>query len=380
MYTVFAKKDFPYGGGYIDIPLVIDEKNDEPVNVVCGFLISTAIKQGKRSSNTLISYASNLKLFFEVINSNLIEWHQVTDKQMANYLYGYLYKQRKLKGNSIAAHISALKRFYEWAYQVGLLFEPKEYSFGYQYDDFQDHIYMQSADISLISQYIEKEDFEEILGCTHSHVENPSMYVIERDEIVLMLGYYCGLRAAEVVDVRNFNTSKLRKAIDRAKTNNEMTVVLPIIGKGEKSRDVIFPPELFNKVDAFLRGGRKGLPNGSMIASSSGSQIKNKSHASTVLSNAKNNCDSYKGENLSSIHFHSLRHTFATNLVTWCYENNKDYRVLVPERMGHSDPQITEIYIWHEAVRNSRQEVLEKLNINKIENKRYKHHVDSEGK
>lgn len=47
--------------------------------------------------------------------------------------------------------------------------------------------------------------------------------------------------------------------------------------------------------------------------------------------------------------FHCLRHSYATNLASWCYDNDKTYQ-LVQDRLGHSDFSTTKIYIHFSAL------------------------------
>lgn len=371
MFTVYKLKNYHYGGGLVDIPLLVNEKTFKPLNVVCGFLITQVLAKGSSKSNTHDSYASKLKEFFEVLEENSLEWHEVTDSHMSSYLYGYLFKKKGNKGNSIQAHIAVLKKFYDWAYYSGLTFHPKSFTYGYELDGFLDYLHTKDSGSSLVAQYIEKDDFLAILSKVHIGRKKPSLYVCQRDEIVLMLGYYCGLRAAEVVDKRNLNTKLLREKIRSAKENSEMTLKISIVGKGNKPREIIIPPKLFFKIDIFLNGKRKSLPIGPLIATTFGKPIKNSKHASDLFTDTLAYCDEYKGENINFIHFHSLRHTFATNLVSWCHNEGKDYRVIVPERMGHTDEKTTDDYIWYEAVKYKRSHVLEKLSSKKIRNKRY---------
>lgn len=68
--------------------------------------------------------------------------------------------------------------------------------------------------------------------------------------------------------------------------------------------------------------------------------------------------------------FHSLRHTYATNMVTWLHNQNlNNYHIILPEYMGHASVETTDSYIQFEAVLNNRHSILNKL---KVKNKHYK--------
>jgi len=89
----------------------------------------------------------------------------------------------------------------------------------------------------------------------------------------------------------------------------------------------------------------------------------NRQHASTVFRNAKSTCSDLIKNRLKDKSYHCLRHTFATNLVTYCYETNRDPWLLVPERMGHTDRSTTLQYIAWEAYINNRIDLVISLSL-----------------
>ena len=318
------------------------------------FLVYKA-KAGNKPA-TIDAYAEDLVRFLNVVvtSSGGLNWKDVTDKQITAYIHNYLQKQRLLKIKSVTRHIATLKSFYDWAWDIKLLEKPSGFTFGYS-----DEI-PKGESVSIATNYINQKEFDDLLGS----VDQKDSFLLERDELVLGFGYYTGVRAQEIVDARNFNTEALRRKIFEAIDNNRLTFNVEIIGKGEKIREIVIPPDLFEMLEKFLLGRRKKYPAGQIICKKDGLPL-NRQHASTVFSTAVDNCSEGIRERLLSLGYHSLRHTFATNLVTYCYENNRDPWQLVPERMGHEDKETTLGYIEYEAYLNNRLDVIKKLSLGK---------------
>ena len=70
-----------------------------------------------------------------------------------------------------------------------------------------------------------------------------------------MLGYYAGLRAREIIDPRNLDTTVLEAKLNARSTLNA-AIEIEIIGKGEKLRTVPCPPRLVSSISKFINGER----------------------------------------------------------------------------------------------------------------------------
>jgi site-specific recombinase XerD len=182
----------------------------------------------------------------------------------------------------------------------------------------------------------------------------------EPDIITLRLGYDCGVRASEVL---NIDLVTVKKSILHSKENNGglwATSRIEIIGKGDSKRELLLPPDLCEQVMDYINKFRMKLNNdtGSLICSTSGDQIKDQKFASTVFSKA------FKTAGLTRTNrqgYHRLRKSYGTNLVQDCYDNNTDPWVEVPRRLGHRSFQTTLRYIQFDALRNNRSRVLSEL-------------------
>lgn len=302
------------------------------------------------------SYAQDLIAFLRVVEESRgeLNWKNVSDPQMTAYIHSYLQNDKKLKLSTVIRNITTLKSFYYWAWKVRLLERPSCFTFGY------DENIPKGDPVSLATSYVSREEFIEIIGSLSSD----DSFLIERDELVLEFGYYTGVRANEIVDPRNFETSELRKRVCEARRSNQLSLDIQIVGKGEKLRTIVIPPELFESLEKYLLRRRKKIIDGPLICNEYGASL-NRQHASQVFTKATNNANDEVKSRLSVLGYHALRHTYATDLVTWCYENNRDPWQIVQERMGHEDKKTTLGYVSWEAYLNNRLDVLKKLSLGK---------------
>ena len=305
------------------------------------------------SQETISNYAYRLDTFLKVIDDAGLSFVDVDQQHIDLYLNKFLNNHLDLEITSINGHIACLSKFFEHIHNNGFVIEPKK--FIYRITDNDTGYKIKSnvrKKIKLIEHYLSREQFDDLL----SYVSSDNDYINERDELILNIGYHMGLRAREVVDNRNLTLTKL---ID--KKTGEGGDKIKVIGKGEKLRTVLIPPELKNKIKSFIDGRRKNTPGNILICAENGNQL-NKKFASGVFSKAALT-------SLQSIFisrgFHSLRHTYATNCVIECHKNGYDPWTILPDRMGHEDKATTFLYIFFEAVLNSRHSLIKKLSVKK---------------
>lgn len=334
--------------------------------------------QDGQLSNSIRSSAHDLRSFFEALRAHGQDWRKLTDSDMSGYLYGHLKTARSCTDKTTNRHISTLKQFYAHAWQIGMLDAPA--AFTYNYVSTEQKVQGDSekkVNFDLYNKYIEKGIFSSLL----SNVKAKSPFEKERDELVLHLGYYCGLRCAEVTDPRNLQTADLRKRIAVAVQSNDKTITVPIIGKGDKLRQVDFHPKVFKKIKTFLEGRRKPeyVADGSLICKRDGASLF-EGHATNIFKSARvlasANIENVIGElhtkdphlhfitkpNFLKLTFHALRHTYATNLVDFCYKNGYDPWQYVPEQMGHEDVATTKDYVVFDGKLQRREKVRRALN------------------
>ncbi|OUS23817.1 hypothetical protein A9Q99_27710 [Gammaproteobacteria bacterium 45_16_T64] len=274
---------------------------------------------------------------------------------MSTYLFSYLQQTRQLSDKSISRDITVLDSFYNWAYKKGFAVSRPTFSFTYEKKNRRNRQGGSSAHSikRMHKEYIDQESFEFLL----ENVTNKNPFINERNCLTLELGYKLGLRAAEVTHPKNLNTTKLRNLIENEPTGS--SIEIDIFGKRNKWRTVIVPPDLVDNIDRFLNKRRKYYPDGPLICSTKG-KILSASFASKVFRKCRIHTNS---EEWKDRRFHSLRKSFATNLVAWCYLHGIDPWQMVPERMGHESSETTKIYVFFDAVYNMRTDVIRTLSL-----------------
>lgn len=147
-----------------------------------------------------------------------------------------------------------------------------------------------------------------------------------RDEAIIELLYYTGIRASELVslDIQDINL------------NNRN---LRVIGKGNKERIVPFSEECKNTLSNYIRNDRKKFLNKNVLNSPS-LFLNDKGQRLTTrgLEYILKEIEEKSGVFLS-LHPHIFRHSFATHLL----EGGADLRI-IQELLGHESINATQVY------------------------------------
>jgi len=365
--------DFRYGGRAIDFWFPVQKGSGEPIHEISGFSLISRINGRHRTQATSKAYVQHLKMFWEdVVLWNDLDWRDITDEQIVLYLYQHRFLQDKCSGKTIGAQLIAISEFYKWAYHYGLIEYPKEIDIGFDYPDLMDQLIYSNKQTLIQSQYISKDDFNLLLAS----ITGETRYVLIRDELALLLGYDVGLRTSELTNGYNLNVRNLKDLIKKTEFDNRTTFDIVIHGKGNnKARVITVTTRLFLKFKIFLSDKKlrgkfsEDLP---LFLDPNGKPIISPDYGSSVFRRAKNNCPQFYGDSWKHKHYHSLRHTYATNLAAWCYENNKSWQAVLPPKLGHKDWRTSLIYVELDALLNNRVELLEKLK-SKGNLRRYSH-------
>ena len=147
-----------------------------------------------------------------------------------------------------------------------------------------------------------------------------------RDQTILELLYYTGMRASELVslDVQSIN---MRNRFVR------------VFGKGSKERLVPFTEDCQKTLDKYLRESRPVLQSKSLkttpalILNNQGERLTSRG-LEYILDKIEEKTGNFVG-----LHPHILRHSFATHLLN----NGADLRV-IQELLGHTSLNATQIY------------------------------------
>ena len=151
-------------------------------------------------------------------------------------------------------------------------------------------------------------------------------HLAPRDNAILYVLYYCGLRVGELVGLtlQNFD---LRNRIAR------------VYGKGSKERLVPFTIECRDVVKKYIETTREELvlkqnkPENALFLNDKGQPLTTRG-VEFILDQIEEKTGNYVG-----LHPHVLRHSFATHLL----DNGADIRV-IQELLGHSSINTTQVY------------------------------------
>lgn len=319
--------------------------------------------------NTLLNTASDLKFFFEALDIGEKQWDMITDNQMSGYIETTLLTQHKLSKKSIFRHCASIKGMYTYLSESG--FSEKYFSYSFRYHD-QDGFEEQGTspppkNFKLRKKYINDQLFEVLL----EHASETAGFLRARNELILQLGHKLGLRASEVTDGKNLKLDDLRCLLSISRKKIRLSCSVSIFGKRKKVRDVDVPPELINMIDRFINTYGEQLKGNNLICDSDGLQI-GKSFACRLFKRVKDAAlpklqsklkelqeqedapYTISWKSIQSLTFHCLRHTYATNLVTYCYDENIDPFSYLPNQLGHSRSSTSKQYTdFHAAIYNT---------------------------
>lgn len=361
--SIVNASNIKYAGGTYSSAVILDSNSELRV---APSLFLTELSISGSSIHTIKNYGYRLNSFLDILDYSELNWKTIDQRQIDTYLNSYLRDELSLSESSLLGHVAVLTAFYEFAWEHGFLSEPMIFRYRIIESGIAKKPELKDSDdhYRLIEKYFPKEKLNELLEC----IDNKSDYIQERNELIFYFGYYMGLRASEVVDSRNLNIDKIWDSENKTISNKTY-----IVGKGEKPRFVNIPFVLKEKIKNFILGRRKKISGNLLICSKKGTPLNRSTpsklfHNSAILTNSPF---------FLTRSFHSLRHSFATNLVISCYDRGHDPWVVVPEQMGHSDYRTTFNYIFFEAVLNKRHSILKKLSvqnrhINKIERRKKK--------
>ena len=167
-----------------------------------------------------------------------------------------------------------------------------------------------------------KDQVKQILDANAERTD----HLAPRDNAILYVLYYCGLRASELVGLKT-QTCDLRNRMMR------------VFGKGSKERLVPFTTECRDVLKKYIDTTREEL------------LLKQKETTNILFLNDKGKPLTVRGleyildkieektGNYVGLHPHVLRHSFATHLL----ENGADIRV-IQELLGHSSINATQVY------------------------------------
>ena len=267
----------------------------------------TYIKLEKKlSKNTIDNYKLDLVNYIEYLNkNNIVDLNKITIEDINNYLYNL--NKSGLNARSIRRHITSIKEFHKYLVK-----------FKKVKNDVSTNIETIKIDKKLPT-VISNDEMNQILDID---LTNAFKY---RDKAMLELMYGSGLRVSELINLTIYNI------------DFENNYIL-IEGKGKKER--IVPMSKYSRLslEEYLEERYKLLKKNNLDEE----KLFLNNHGKGITRHGFNYIlqNILKDNNIKdNITPHSLRHTFATDLLN----NGADLRS-IQELLGHSDITTTRIY------------------------------------
>ncbi len=282
-------------------------------SAITGFLTYVEMELGL-SNNTLLAYRGDMADIATFCVRAKKPILQADTNLIGGYLR-YLQSERKMQIASILRHAAAMKMFFRFAKARGFCgVDPTE----------------------LLDTPHKWKKLPEVLGRAQMNAlliaVDPNHRLALRDQAIVELFYACGLRASELADL---TTSNLHMDLG----------AIRVVGKGQKERIIPIGKPAQNAIKKYLAELRpqliavKGIERPQVFVSRSGQPINR-----IVLWQRLSRISKQAG--LRRIHPHTLRHTFATHLLS----GGADLRI-VQELLGHSNVVTTQIYTHVDADR-----------------------------
>ena len=260
------------------------------------------------SSKTVESYQRDIEKFYRFLLEEDIKADDVDLIVIRNFLSKEF--MSGVSRRSCKRRLCALKHFYQYLVKTGQIeTNPFNYVKSPKMEKKYPHI--------LYSNQV-----EELL----KENRNRTDLLASRDQAILELLYYSGVRASELVNIK----------LSDINTRNR---VCRILGKGNKERIVPFTDTCALTIDKYIKECRPKLAKHNeqisiyLFLNNRGEQLTTRG-----LEYILKNIEEKIGLNLG-LHPHLLRHTFATHLL----ENGADLRV-IQELLGHESINTTQVY------------------------------------
>lgn len=344
-----------YGITNITTFVIADDHSHQIDPASSAYLLHLSKDKGK-SYKTVQNYGSTICILLNYLKKDpeIQTWDKLTDKQLRAYFEVVLPSQRGNSLSTINQTMTRIKKFYDYLYEYGWLANPPHFSWMVS-ENLRNELILEQAvkdsfdPYNLPAQYIPEQEFKTLLS--YIHLQN--QYKADRLDIILSLGYYSGFRRNETVRHENLKLPAINKAIKDANDKGKEGFHLVIIGKGQKTRTIYVPEILKQKIVRFINGPRANIPGENLICNPDGSCL-NEQYATENFEATRANLIRNNGKHKTHWlnphrNYHSLRHSYATNLAEYCKQTNTHTRIL-NDRLGHSDEATTWLYVHFNAL------------------------------
>ncbi|MCR4912018.1 MAG: tyrosine recombinase [Bacilli bacterium] len=260
------------------------------------------------SDKTIKSYGEDIDKFFRFLLKEDILMDEVDIIVIRNFLTDEL--NAGVSKRSCKRRLSSLRHFYSFLVNEGYV---KENPFVF--------VSAPKTEIKY-PRALYKEQVREILTENAKRTDD----LMIRDQAILSMLYYTGMRAAELVslDIQFVNLSQR---------------LVRVIGKGNKERILPFSKECKDALQRYIGFTRNELlaktsiKTAALFLNNNGKRLTTRG-LEYILDSIEEKTGTFVG-----LHPHILRHSFATHLL----ENGADLRV-IQELLGHESINATQVY------------------------------------
>jgi len=279
------------------------------------------------SAHTLRNYRSDLEVFFQfaaarkgaALAATVDDLPFKVDHRAIREHLGRLYSARA-KPATIARKLAALRSFYRYACREGMVKENPA------------KLVSSPKLPQTLPAVMTTEETNRLIDAVGAPVEadawrgkTPDPLLVLRDRLIFELLYGSGLRVSELVGLSLEQVNRAGK-------------MLLVRGKGKKERTIPFGSKASDVLDEYLRERSRRFPNGTpdgaaVLVNARGNRLTVRSAHRIVQRYAR----LLAGD--PTLHPHSLRHAFATHLLS----EGADLRA-IQELLGHSSLSSTQKY------------------------------------
>ena len=266
----------------------------------------------KFSQETIDSYSRDIDKFFKFLNQEGLRMDEVNLSVIRNFLTCEL--ASGVSKRSCKRRLSSLKHFYQYLYER-------------KYVDENYFIYILSPRTDKrFPQTLYKEQIEQIFKANRQRTD----FMAIRDQAILEMLYYTGIRAAELTNLELFHVDLRNR-------------VVKVMGKGSKERIVPITVDCKQTLSTYLEKLRPILFAKQKVPEKDDKNYfflnRDGQHLTTrgleyILDSIERKTGSFVG-----LHPHILRHSFATHLLS----AGADLRV-IQELLGHASLNATQVY------------------------------------
>lgn len=319
---------------------LIDDETSLPVKEVLDY--TNFLKNGGRSTNTIITYTKSLCKWYTWCKSQSLDPLKVFDSPQVAWAVFDQFKsdqmQKSLKASSINLTLSAVYNYYNFLSISGVIDHGSYDCFSTSYKKLNsgflkglastgsvtmDKLMYVRPDPSLPTQYISWSQYEQILqACNH-----------DRDAVLIGLLFECGLRVGEALGIRLEDIELENNLINIVYRENNVNKALV---KRKAERTVVFSDRLAKRIFHLLLQIEQYNSDYLFITMYSNS---GKNGKPMTYTNARDIAKRLSKKSGIPFHLHMLRHGYAQVRKMDGWDTAE-----LSRSMGHSSVESTKIY------------------------------------